>query len=249
MSGMAAAVPSDFQPWLGVFETVRVEKGVPLFVSEHLTEFRRAAETMGLSADVDVEKQCGKLPPKSGRWRWIVTATSRAFMFTEEKAATVRPVDLSVSPLRVGSQNWDARFKTLSYLTHVQALKIAGTPDAILLNEHREVASAARANLFWRRGERLFTPAHETGCRRGVVRGFVLGRRAVEEGSFSLDNLLEADEIFLTNSIRGVISVRSVEGRMIESDAAAKSLRREYAAEVRRQVRQAGHRKTLRRPA
>jgi branched-subunit amino acid aminotransferase/4-amino-4-deoxychorismate lyase len=61
--------------------------------------------------------------------------------------------------------------------------------------------------------------------------------------------LLEADEIFLTNSIRGVISVRSVEGRMIESDAAAKSLRREYAAEVRRQVRQAGHRKTLRRPA
>jgi branched-subunit amino acid aminotransferase/4-amino-4-deoxychorismate lyase len=99
------------------------------------------------------------------------------------------------------------------------------------------VASAARGNIFWRRGDRLFTPGHESGCRRGVVRGFVLARREVEEGSFPLDDVLEADEIFLTNSMRGIVSARTVEGRTVESDAAAGLLRCEYAAELKRQAR------------
>ncbi len=234
-------VPRDFQPWRGVFETVCVRKGVPLFVPEHLAEFRRAAEALGISAAFDVERQAAKLPAKSGRWRWIATATSRTFMFSEEKMAPAKPVALSVSPVRVGSQNWDARFKTLSYLAHAQAVEMASTSEVVLLNEHRQVASGGRGNIFWRRGERLFTPAHESGCRRGVVRGFVLARREVEEGSFPLDDLLEADEIFLTNSMRGIVSARAVEGRAVESSAAAELLRREYAAEVKRQM-------TFRRP-
>src|ERR1700679_1594216 len=149
MSGMAPT-GGNFAPWLGVFETVCVRNGVPLFVPEHLAEFRRAAETLGISAGFDVEKQRAKLPRTSGRWRWIAPATSRTFMFSEEKPASTKPIELSVSPVRVGSQNWDARFKTLSYLVHAQALEIAATPEVILLNEHRQGAGGGRGNIFWR---------------------------------------------------------------------------------------------------
>jgi branched-chain amino acid aminotransferase/4-amino-4-deoxychorismate lyase len=235
MSGMVAH--RNFQPWLGVFETLRVVDGVPLFVPEHLAEFKRAAEALGISASLDIEKQRAKLSPKSGRWRWIATARQRTTLFHEEKLPPARSVAFSVSPVRVGSQNWDARFKTLSYLVHAQAVQMAATSEVIVLNEHRQVASGGRGNIFWRRGDRLFTPCHESGCRRGVVRGFVLARREVEEGSFPLDDLLEADEIFLTNSMRGIVSARAVEGRRVASDAAARLLRREYAAEVKRQAR------------
>jgi branched-chain amino acid aminotransferase/4-amino-4-deoxychorismate lyase len=165
-----------------------------------------------------------------------VTPAGTETFFPEETIGPTEPLAASVATVRVGSQNWDARFKTVSYLAHVQALRVAATPEVVLLNEHREVASAARANLFWRRGERLFTPSHETGCRRGVVRGFVLKRRQVEEGSFSLDDLLGADEIFLTNSLRGIVSVRSLEGRGMELSPAAESLRREYEEAVRVQL-------------
>jgi branched-subunit amino acid aminotransferase/4-amino-4-deoxychorismate lyase len=58
----------------------------------------------------------------------------------------------------------------------------------------------------------------------------------VEEGIFPPDDLLQADEIFLTNSIRGIVPVRSVEGRALLSQETARQLRREYAAEVRRQT-------------
>jgi branched-subunit amino acid aminotransferase/4-amino-4-deoxychorismate lyase len=232
---MATAGPR-FAPWLGVFETIRVIEGVPLFVPEHRAEFQRAAEALGLTMTLDVAQSATTLPAGiSGRWRWVVTLEASRAFFVEEEASLPAPVELSVSPVRVGSQNWDARFKTVSYLAQAQARAMAATPEVILLNEHREIASGAGANIFWRRGERLFTPAHEAGCRRGVVRGFVRERRRVEEGRFTMDDLLAADEIFLTNSMRGIVSICGLEGHPLKSAALADFLRGEYAVEVERQ--------------
>jgi len=230
---------SEFAPWLGVFETVRVIDGTPLFVAEHAAELARAASMLGLNVDFDWKKKHAELPRLSGRWRWIVTSQGTTTLFSEEPEASTQPMALSVSLVRVGSHNWDARFKTVSYLSHTQALKMASTPEVILLNERGEVAGAARANLFWRRGERLFTPAHETGCRQGIVRGFVLGRRKVEVGHFSLNDLLEADEIFLTNSMKGIVSIHTVEGAMCEDFSCANALRLEYTEIIAKQLKAA----------
>lgn len=230
---------TEFAPWLGVFETVRVIDGVPLFVAEHAAELKRASSMLGLNANFDLRKAQADLPRRSGRWRWIVTTEGTTTLFSEEPEASAEPLALSVSLVRVGSHNWDARFKTVSYLNHVQALKMASTPEVILLNERGEVASAARANLFWRRGDRLFTPAHETGCRQGVVRGFVLQRREVEVGDFSLDDLLAADEIFLTNSMKGIVSVDAVEEDTRHEFSCANALRIEYANAIVEQLNKA----------
>jgi len=224
--------PPEFAPWLGVFETLRVVKGRALFLGEHTAELRRAMEALGLTTRVELQA-----PPssKSGRLRWIVTATEARTFFTEEEAPVAEPIELGVSSVRVGSANWDARFKTLSYLSHTQARREAHTPEVVLLNEHGHVASAASSNLFWRRGERLFTPAHESGCRCGVVRGFVLGQAKVEAGHFPLDDLLVADEAFLTNSMRGIVSVGHLEHRPL-TFSTAERLREAYDAEVARQL-------------
>jgi len=230
----------EFAPWLGVFETLHVIDGVPLFVLEHLAELKRAATMLGLNVKLDLPEARAELTRRSGRWRWITTPAGTKTLFTEEKNIPTDPLDVTISTVRVGSENWDARFKTVSYLAHVQALRMAATPEVILLNEHRNVASAARANIFWRRGDRLFTPAHEAGCRCGVVRGFVLQRREVEEGEFPLDDLLAAEEVFLTNSLRGIVSVQSVECGALDAFSEAEALRREYAAEVERQLRDDG---------
>ncbi len=56
-----------------------------------------------------------------------------------------------MAPQRLGSKNWDARHKTLSYLTHWQARReVEGVADeALLLNERGEVATGAMTNVFW----------------------------------------------------------------------------------------------------
>lgn len=227
---------AEFAPWLGVFETVRVIEGVPLFVREHEAELERAVAALGHPLHFNRDAIKADFLGCSGRWRWTVTPEGTKTFFTEEGPLATQPLELSLSAVRVGSQNWDARFKTVSYLSHVQALQMATTSEAVLLNEHRQVASAARANIFWRRGERLYTPAHEAGCRRGVVREFVLERRTVEEGAFPFEDLLEADEVFLTNSMRGIISVRLLEGRPLMTFPAADELRTEYQQAVQEQL-------------
>jgi len=227
---------SDFTPWFGVFETLRVIKGTPLFVPEHRTELARAMEALGLKSAYDFDESLAALPPRSGRLRWVVTSEATHSLFAEEDLPLPEPMALSVSPVRVGSNNWDARFKTLSYLSHAQAWSTGSTPEVVLLNEHGFIASASRANLFWRRGEKLFTPAHEAGCRCGVTRGFVLAHHKAGEGHFPMDDLLKADEIFLTNSIKGIVSVDKIEDRPLNDFSLADKLRKAYTHAINAQL-------------
>ena len=233
---MTKRVP-EFAPWLGVFETLRVIDGVPLFASEHRAELGRAMEALGIKTAANFEKAGTALPKLSGRWRWIVTPEESRTLFTEEAIVSDEPLTLAVSPVRVGSQNWDARFKTVSYLTHAQAVTMAKTGDVVVLNEQGEIASAARGNIFWRRGSRLFTPAHGAGCRCGVVRGFVLAQMKVKCGHFPLSDLAEADEIFVTNSMKGIVSVKAFQRRALKAYPVADQLRSMYALAVAAQAR------------
>jgi len=225
-----------FTPWLGVFETLCVLDGKPLFFVEHCEELGRAMAALRLASDLDLAAEAATLPAKSGRWRWIVTPEETRTLFTEEPAPTREPVTLSVSPVRVGSANWDARFKTLSYLAHAQAAKLTEPGEAVLLNESGYVASAARSNIFWSRGGELFTPAHEAGCRCGVVRRLVVENVKTVQGQFPLKDLLEADEIFLTNSMKGILSVRAIEERKLAAFPMAEAMRELYASAVMRMM-------------
>ncbi len=230
-------VAGEFAPWLGVFETLRVIDGVPLFVAEHQRELARAMEALALTTEANFERARAGIPTLSGRWRWVVTPEETRTFFTEEKVIGGLPLSLSVSLVRVGSFNWSSRFKTLSYLSHVQALKTASTPEVILLNEKGDVASAGRGNIFWRRGDRIFTPTHEAGCRCGVTRGFVLDHEKVEQGHYPAKDLQEADEIFVTNSMRGILSVNEVQGRRLKDCPLADKLREAYEDAVARQLK------------
>lgn len=229
----------EFAPWMGAFETLRVVQGVPLFMREHLRELGRAMEALGLETDFDFEKARAELPGLDGRWRWIVTPEGTRTQFTEEAYVDPDSMELSISPVRVGSCNWDARFKTLSYLSHAQAWKMKSTDEVVLLNEYGLMASAARSNIFWRLKGQLCTPAHEAGCRRGVMRAFVSRNHNVRSGHFQPGELLEAEEIFLTNSMKGIVSVHAVKGRSYKRFITADELRAEYEEYIAEQVAEA----------
>jgi len=215
----------EFAPGWGVFETLRVVDGVPMFMAGHLRELERSTAALGLESDFDFEAAKAELPRTSGRWRWIVTPEETYTKFTEEPWVEPDAVELSVSPVRVGSCNWDARFKTLSYLSHAQAWKMKSTDEVILLNEYGLMAGCARANLFWRLKGQLFTPAHETGCRRGVMRAFISKHHNVRSGHYPPSDLLDAEEVFLTNSMKGIVSVRAIKGRTYKRFLTADGLR------------------------
>jgi len=78
--------------------------------------------------------------------------------------------------------------------------------DAIILNTNGHICDSTIANVFLIKDETVFTPALEEGCIAGIMRRNILQQLKsnnipVIEGKITVDDLMNADEIFLTNSI------------------------------------------------
>jgi para-aminobenzoate synthetase / 4-amino-4-deoxychorismate lyase len=87
----------------------------------------------------------------------------------------------------------------------------------LLVDADEEVLEAGRANVFLARGGALFTPAADGRILPGIARaGAVAAAREagieVTEGAVWKAELLSADEVFLTGSVRGVEPARSLDG-------------------------------------
>ncbi|MBL7697346.1 MAG: aminotransferase class IV [Chitinophagaceae bacterium] len=81
--------------------------------------------------------------------------------------------------------------------------------DSLILNTHGRVCDTTVANVFWVSGGTIFTPPLSEGCVAGVMRNYLISRLpelsyTVMEKELHADELLEADEVFLTNAISGL---------------------------------------------
>ena len=128
-----------------------------------------------------------------------------------------------LSSLRRNESSPLSRVKSLSYADNVLARLEArrrGADEAVLLNTAGEVCCASVANLFMVRGGTLVTPPVESGALPGVTRRCVLELAAargltVRQTPVLPEDLRTADEAFLTNTVVGVVSLTSLEGRPI----------------------------------
>lgn len=81
--------------------------------------------------------------------------------------------------------------------------------DAILLNSNNSICDSTIANVFLIKGEAIQTPPLADGCVAGVMRAFVINELKksgyhISEETIMIDQLLDADEVFLTNSIYNI---------------------------------------------
>ncbi len=191
-----------FRFGLGIFETILVQAGIPLFLDWHLEVMQKSAAALSLPRPEEpIDELNGE-----GIWRWFLTPTGQYSWFEQRLPPLAESFTMSVSNLRSISSAWECRYKTMSYLLHFQAKQQAGADEALLLNEYGNVACASMANVFWIREGRIRTPEHHAGCRLGVVRRWVLELSGfqVEQGSWPLHELMQSDEIFVTNSRIGI---------------------------------------------
>jgi len=87
--------------------------------------------------------------------------------------------------------------------------------EAIILNNRGYLAEASRCNIFFVKGNELFTPSLACGCLKGITRQVIFDLAGkcglcVNEGEFTPGDLYNADEAFLTNSLMGVMPLFSV---------------------------------------
>ena len=104
----------------------------------------------------------------------------------------------------------------LMYVLAAQFARAEGWDECILTNHFGKICEGLNSNVFIVKGDKIITPTLESGCVNGVMRSYLiglLGERA-EEREFELDELLNADEVLLTNAIKGVQWVREINGKI-----------------------------------
>jgi branched-chain amino acid aminotransferase len=132
------------------------------------------------------------------------------------------PVSL-VSIRRNPKRCVDPAIKTSNLLNNVLATLEAqkkGGFEAILLNERDEIAEGAGSNVFVGKGGVLKTPPLDAGILAGITRDLVfeLGRKLgvdIREQPLHADDLLSADEAFITSTLKEVTPISRVDDRVI----------------------------------
>jgi branched-chain amino acid aminotransferase len=123
--------------------------------------------------------------------------------------------------------------RTYALLARLEAAA-AGADDALLLTDHDIVCEGPAWNVFWRRGNALFTPAPDAGVLAGVTRSAVLDLANdagfdVVEGLFPRAELDHTDELFATMTSVGIVSIRQLDGRPLpDATPAADALQPRY---------------------
>ncbi len=106
--------------------------------------------------------------------------------------------------------------KTNSRLPYVYAADYAKQKhwnDAVVLNTNDRVVDTSIANIFIIKDNKIYTPSLSEGCIAGVVRRYIIEQLStifsIVEKPLTMQDLEQADEIFLTNAIRGIQWVHS----------------------------------------
>ena len=93
--------------------------------------------------------------------------------------------------------------------------------NAILLNSSGCIIEVTNANIFIVKNEKVYTPPLNDGCVSGIMRHWLFNQIDITEESILIDEILQADEIFISNTIDGLIPVKKiVETKFINFDIA-----------------------------
>lgn len=110
------------------------------------------------------------------------------------------------------------RLKSHHFLNNLYGKRELGhdaAKEGIFLTEGGAVAEGIVSNIFWRKDGCVYTPSLDTGILGGVTRRYVIERLAdmgieVIQGVYPLEELLFADEAWMTNSVQEIVPFRRI---------------------------------------
>jgi branched-chain amino acid aminotransferase len=217
----------------GVFETLKVEGGVPFAVRRHLDRLVRSAAGLALetpSADT-VRAALAEVVEANAVTEGVIriTLTGGPAPLGSDRGSAGPTLIVACGPPRgwgdaaaVAVAPWPrnersalAGLKTVSYAENVIALRWArerGAEEAVFGNLAGRLCEGTGTNVFVGVGGRLLTPPLDSGCLAGVTRDLLLELGVADEHELPLSALADADEAFLTSSTRDVQAVSTVDG-------------------------------------
>ncbi|WYP26663.1 aminodeoxychorismate lyase [Alkalihalobacillus sp. FSL W8-0930] len=245
---------------LGLFETFRLYNGHPFLLDDHFQRMGQGLEQIGIDWTIskdqatDILQELARLNKIEDAYvRWNVSAGDEGLglytgRYLEPTVAVMmkplpplgRSKAISVLKLRRNTPEGEYRLKSHHYLNNVLAKRELGpvaNTEGIFLTQEGWVAEGVTSNIFWLKGDTVYTPSLDTGILDGITRQYVMAlliRQGVQliEGMYPHETLLEADAVFLTNSIQEIVKVESCDVKQYKDHSLLDSLQQVYKKEA-----------------
>ena len=209
-----------------LIETMRVRNGRIPFLSRHLARLEHSLQQLGLPTPApDVAGLARPFADTGEAVLRIEAADGRAAITVREPPAPEAPLVITASePHRPYPHKTTARD---AFADAVVEAEVAEADDALLLTLDGWVAEGTAWNVFWWDGATLRTPALDLGVLPGIARARVLELARGVEGRYPRA-ALEGKSLFLTNAVRGVVPLASLDGAPVPRDSRTEDLARRF---------------------
>lgn len=237
----------------GLFETIKIAQGKPLFYRTHYSRLVLGLNAlnydipihftlkyvhdslMELITQSKIYNGCiriqafrdggGTYAPESSQFSWIAEIKEfednqpfYRFQENEYKLGVYREVLIQKSPISF--------FKSSNALPYVLAAKFAKQnqfENVVLLNTQQNVVETIAENIFLYSNGVVSTPNNQSGCINGILKSVIKklckwNKIDFEEKALTIDDLNQTEEIFLTNTIKGIQSVSSFQNKTYKTN-------------------------------
>jgi branched-chain amino acid aminotransferase len=214
----------------GIFETLKTVSGLPFALSRHIARATRSAELLDIpippANDIRqaISRQISQsaITTKMGRLRVSFSTSGELEIIHENYQRWTFPARLMMMERPIDETGKFAGIKALPYVENIACLEFAqsaGSDDGIRLNKQGDVCESAVANLLLRIRGTWYAPDLLSGCLPGITRGLIIEWFRVREKVITVEDLANADAIFLLSSLKDAQPVSTLDGRALKVDS------------------------------
>ncbi len=226
----------------GVFETILIKNSKPVFLNEHIDRLFSAFKELNIKNNKNKHFYKNNLY-KTINYNKINEGIVKLTIIKENDDKNISIISTE-SGSKYSEDNYRYGFKLITinnyrnnpyskltyikscnYLSNILArkeVKLKGGDEGLILNIFGNVAEGTVSNIFMIDNERIYTPPLNVGLFPGIIRGVLLEEIKkmgyyIFEKVITLNELKNADEVFITNSLMGVMPVVKIDNNLISS--------------------------------
>lgn len=229
---------------LGIFETIHLYKNKAIFLKEHLDRLNFSLEQLNIKVEKISEEEILKYLEENSSslenqvLKIMVSEKNIIFSkrdYTYTNSHYERAFKCNFASIKRNESSIFTFHKTLNYAENIYEKRKSmrlGFDEPIFLNSKGCITEGATTNIFFVKNNKIFTPKVECGLLNGIIRQWLIKDFVVEEKDIYIDEFENFDEVFLTNSLLGIMPVKNIEKFEFSSKKLSKELLEIYRTSI-----------------
>lgn len=221
-----------FQQGVSLVETMRIKDGELAYFDAHLSRLYNSLARLSMTFSLNQlelqvilteQVKASGVTEGRGRLQTVDANGIQYFVFQvdtfwyDRNSLMTIGIHAEWSECRRDIADLRFRFKTSNYMTSwLEQARHSSAGEVIFLNSLGHVTEGSKTNLFFVKGNRVYTPEVDCNLLNGIMRQQVikvLKREgfAISEGCYTIEDIVCADGVFVTNALMPVAQVKSID--------------------------------------